>query len=211
MTVSRRGALNEERWEEILIAATEVFDEKGYQATTLKDVGARVGLQTGSLYYYIDSKEDLLAAVLRRAHASGLPLMEEPASLAAADAPTRLLAFIQRWVPDAGKDPAFGRILERDLQHLTPAHRAEIIETRRQVGIFVRDLVVSGIAEGSFDPDLDPVIVTMSLLELLNSTFTWHRPGGPRSLEEVFDWYGTLFVRGLARVPVEAERILAGN
>ena len=50
VALARRGALNEERWEEILIAAAQVFDERGYQATTLKDVASRVGLQTGSLY-----------------------------------------------------------------------------------------------------------------------------------------------------------------
>ena len=58
----------EERWEAILVAAEKVLDQKGYQAATLRDVASRVGLQTGSLYYYIDSKEDLLFSVLRRAH-----------------------------------------------------------------------------------------------------------------------------------------------
>ena len=54
------GIRNEERWDEILRAAGSEFNDRGYHASRLQDIAARVGLLSGSLYYYIDSKEDLL-------------------------------------------------------------------------------------------------------------------------------------------------------
>jgi hypothetical protein len=119
-----------------------------------------------------------------------------------------LRAFIQRWLPDPGRSLAIGRILKRDLQHLSPDHRAEIVECRRHMIAFVRDLVRTGMAEGSFDAELDPAIVTTSLFELLTSTPHWYRPGGRRTRQGVVDWYATLFLRGLTRVPIPAESIL---
>ena len=61
-----------ERWSEIVDAAGEVFDKKGYAAARIEDIAARVGLLKGSLYYYIDTKEDLLFAIVDGNHSRGL-------------------------------------------------------------------------------------------------------------------------------------------
>ena len=70
--VQPRGTRNEKRWAEVLDAAEQVFLERGYQAASLKEIATRVGMLKGSLYYYIDTKEDLLFEIVRRAHQSGL-------------------------------------------------------------------------------------------------------------------------------------------
>ena len=66
--LSPRGTLNDRRWQEVLDAAAALFEERGYQATTLQDVASRVQLLAPSLYYYIKTKEDLLFSVMKRAH-----------------------------------------------------------------------------------------------------------------------------------------------
>ena len=66
-----RGTLNEERWQEVVDAAAKVFAEKGYRAATLRDIAAELGMLKGSLYYYIETKEDLLYELLRRVHEAG--------------------------------------------------------------------------------------------------------------------------------------------
>ena len=82
-----RGTLNVARWNEILDAAGHVFHEKGYQAARIEDIASRVGILRGSLYYYIESKEDLLFALCVDGHSSGLETIAEPPEPAAADAP----------------------------------------------------------------------------------------------------------------------------
>src|SRR5579872_3800829 len=93
---SPRGTLNDRRWQEVLDAAAALFEEKGYQATTLQDVASRVQLLAPSLYYYIKTKEDLLFSVMKRAHQLGLALLDEPPDVAGADAEARLAAFIRQ-------------------------------------------------------------------------------------------------------------------
>ena len=51
--------------QEIITVAARLFKEKGYRATTLEDIAAAVGMLKGSLYYYIQSKEELLYIVVR--------------------------------------------------------------------------------------------------------------------------------------------------
>ena len=72
-----KSGVNPERWSEILDAAGQIFNEKGYQAARIEDIAGRVGILRGSLYYYIDSKEDLLYALSVAGHTSGLSTIDE--------------------------------------------------------------------------------------------------------------------------------------
>ena len=85
---SRNQVSHEARWEEIVDASAQVFHE----------VASRVGILKGSLYYYIESKQDLLLAVIKREHERGLTTIEEDAAARAAPPPERLAAFIRRWM-----------------------------------------------------------------------------------------------------------------
>jgi len=58
----------EERWAQLIEVATRVFFEKGYDAASLQDIADRLGMLKGSLYYYIQSKEDLLFEVISTVH-----------------------------------------------------------------------------------------------------------------------------------------------
>jgi AcrR family transcriptional regulator len=51
------------RWNDVVDAAAKVFQEKGFAAASLEDIAVEVGMRKGSLYHYINSKEDLLFAV----------------------------------------------------------------------------------------------------------------------------------------------------
>ena len=193
----RRGTLNEQRWLEILSAAAEEFYENGYKAARLQDIGRRVGLLTGSLYYYIDSKEDLLFALVDTAHRKGLAIITEDEASAGSDAPTRLRDFIARHVRlqlESGADVV--AVVERDRRHLSAEHRAQVDAMRRKLHRFVAGLVAQGIAEGYFDPAVDPNVVATTLFLTLNSTSDWIRDLS--KLSEVTDWYVRLFLNGLA-------------
>ena len=72
----------EERWAELIEVATEVFYEKGYDGASLQDIADRLGMPKGSLYYYIQSKEDLLFDVISSVHKDGLAVIRARAAVA---------------------------------------------------------------------------------------------------------------------------------
>jgi AcrR family transcriptional regulator len=190
-----RGMLNGRRWQEVLDAATEVFEDKGYQAATLQDVASRLQMLAPSLYYYIRNKEDLLFAVMERAHRLGLQLIEEPPDLRAADAESRLAAFIRRWM--GGTYPPQVRVVERDVRFLSPERQAEVRTWRHRINHFVQDVVRQGIADQMFRADVSPSAVANTLFVVLNSVPTWYREGRRHTYSELADWYVDLFIGGL--------------
>jgi AcrR family transcriptional regulator len=96
---ARNGARpsSKKREREILDAAAEIFHRQGYADTSVQDVADAVGILKGSLYYYIDSKEDLLFRVLVEVHEDSRGIVEE---VGAMDAPPleRLYAYIRRHI-----------------------------------------------------------------------------------------------------------------
>ena len=76
----RRAKAPRRRHEEILEAAARVFHEKGYESTSIQDIADAVGILKGSLYYYIDSKEDLLYEILEGIHGEALAEVRQAAA-----------------------------------------------------------------------------------------------------------------------------------
>jgi AcrR family transcriptional regulator len=196
-----RGAVNPARWNEILRAAATVFHEKGYQAARIEDIATRVGILKGSLYYYIESKEDLLYALTVAGHTHGLAAIEEDDATRAADAPTRLGAFVLRWMAMVPTTGEYAQVTERDVRLLGDERRAEVMAMRNQMHRYVRRIIEQGIAEGHFDAAVDPGVATNSIFEMLNSTVRWFRPTGRLSHDDLARFYETFVLRGLHAGP----------
>jgi len=193
-----RGTLNEARWEEILGIAAEVFLEKGYEAATVREIASRAGLlNQGSLYYYIESKEDLLIALIERAYVRAVAALDEDVAIAGSDAPTRLAAFIVRWIDRMvlGDNPA--AVVEREFRAIDPARLASVRPMREACNAFVRAVIEQGVAEGHFDGALDPNVAVQNIFFLLNNTHRWYRPTGRLSYDQMIAWYQTFILRGL--------------
>jgi TetR/AcrR family transcriptional regulator, cholesterol catabolism regulator len=188
---------SEARWEEIVHAAAAIFYKKGYEATSLQDIASAVGLLKGSIYYYIKTKEDLLYELVNRAQILYMGTLEEDAELAAAPAPERLKSFIMRWMALTAKDREWGLVAEREFSRLSPRRLKVVIGRRDTYSNFVKDIISQGVAEGAFDPSVEPSIATTAIFELMISSHLWHRPTGRLTLVDIGDWYATFVVRGL--------------
>jgi TetR/AcrR family transcriptional regulator, cholesterol catabolism regulator len=192
-----KSGVNPERWSEILDAAGQIFNEKGYQAARIEDIAGRVGILRGSLYYYIDSKEDLLYALSVTGHTSGLSTIAEDEATSAADAPTRLAGFIERWMAIMPNHPEYSPVTERDVRFLGDERRAIVMEMRLEMHGYVRQIFEQGIGQGDFDPSIDPGVAANSLFELLNGTIRWFRPSGRLSHTDVGEYYKRLVLQGV--------------
>ena len=179
-----------------------MFDEKGYAAARIEDIAARVGLLKGSLYYYIDSKEDLLFAIVDGNHSRGIVVVEEGAALESADPPTRLGAFVERWIG----------ILQRRTRATPPSpsatcagsspeRQAIVMDKRARIHRFVRDIVEDGIADGCFDAGIDPGIVTNNVFDMLNGISQWFHPARPLTYEQLAEHVRRFVLRGLGADP----------
>ena len=188
---------SEERWEEILAAASQIFLEKGYEAASLQDIASAVGILKGSVYYYIKTKEDLLYELVRRAQAERMHVLEEDPALGGAPAPDRLRAFIGRWMAETEQQRVWNIVAERDFRKLSARRLKAVIERRDRFSRFVKAIIDDGVKRGQFDPDVDTSVATNTIFELMNTSRMWYQPTGRLSLVEIGDWYATFVIRGL--------------
>lgn len=202
VAVPRRGRVRPpsahalEREQEIYNVAAEIFERKGYAATTLQDIADAVGLLKGSLYYYIDSKEDLLYAITRVIH-EGAVLNLQAAEAAGPAVEDKVRALVEGHINAFEERRTWIRVFYTEYGHLTGERRREIMGVRRRYESFLDDLVRAGQADGSFCPDLDARFLVNAILTMVNGVFLWHRPGRDEPVAAVARAYADFTLAGL--------------
>jgi AcrR family transcriptional regulator len=189
-----------DRYAEVVDAAAELFARQGYAATSMQQVADAVGLLKGSLYHYINSKEDLLYAVVQEAHHHTARQGYEALTLAG-DARAKLTFLIGQHLRGAGENLAKVRVFYNESASLSPERLHEIVADRDTYEHCLRKLIESGQAEGTFAPHLDPTLTAIAILATLNSVQQWFRPDGPKTLDEVVDAFTDLILRSVLADP----------
>jgi AcrR family transcriptional regulator len=200
--VPRRPSLSvrkpyEERWEELLAAATELFLEKGYDRTTLKDIADRVGILKGSIYHYIKSKEDLRAHLLRDVHETGLRKMSALAN-GQEDPLTRLYNMIVAHVFEVCRNWAKMAVFLHEIRRLPPQQKREILSDEHAYRRFFQAVIAESQALGLIRAQVDPMLAAVYAISSLNSIYTWYRHDGNLTQSEIVTHLATTTLMGLA-------------
>lgn len=185
-----------EKWAEILAAATKLFLAKGYAATSMQDVSSAVGLLKGSLYHYIDSKEDLLYHVLRDLHAGAMPYLEQ--CEASREPPLdRLRTLIEQLVPYIAERATQSAIFFRDITAL-PAHRQrQIIRERDVYARAIHELILAAQRRRDLPAGIDARLAALTLLGAMSWVYQWYRPQGRLSAVEIGREQAEMLLNGL--------------
>ncbi len=160
------------RHREVLEAAAALFAERGYAATSVRDIGERVGLLGGSLYHYIKSKEALFV----RIHNTALEVSGDRIRVAVdacSDPWDRLEAACTTMLGIQLDPHSITMPLMNDLQAVPPEVREQLIVNRNAFEKIFIDLV----ADLPLDPRLDRGVYRLLLLTLLNNVSLWFREG----------------------------------
>lgn len=184
------------RRQQIEDAASALFRERGYAATSVRDIAHALDMQGGSLYAHMASKEDVLWSIVIRA-ADRFNAEVGPAAASAAPPAARLRAMIRAHVAvvtAAQKDAA---VFLHEWRFLSPARSAQIAERRDGYEALFRETITEGIAAGDFKP-VDARVAAMAILSALNGIATWFRPDGALTPDQIADQHADLFLGGLA-------------
>lgn len=187
---------SEARRLEILHAAARVFRRLGIAAAGMREIADEAGLSPGNLYYYFDSKDELLIFCQERTLEHMLAAVD--AAKAAGQSSAEQLRAILRAHVHALLDELEGATAHLELDSLPEALRAPMIRKRDRYERAVRALVVQGIASGEFSP-CDAALVTRAMLGAVNWTARWYRPDGPQSPSEIAQALSDYLVKGLMK------------
>jgi AcrR family transcriptional regulator len=179
-------------------AATELFAGKGFHGTGVTEIGDCAGIQRGSLYYHIKSKEDLLWQILSdHLHAS----VEAVKGIAESETSPKekLRALIRHQVAFVIERRLDMVIFQRDRDAVTGERALVLQKMLDGVTDQWRRVIREGNQAGAF-ATADPVVIN-AILSMVNMTHVWFREGGEKSPREVADTLADLAFTGLTVSP----------
>jgi len=181
--------------ENILHAAALIFQEKGYHATSMQDIANAVDLRKGSLYHYVDSKQDILYTLLDEALSMILERLHQVASLDLAPQ-EKIRQAMRAYFSFLAENPSLSSVLLLEYRSLEPVYKKKHIPLRDQVDRIWQEILEEGDQLGEFNAP-ETGLISKALLGVLNWTITWYREDGPLSAEEIADHFTDLFLAGL--------------
>lgn len=186
------------RAEEVTEAALRVFSRKGYAGSSVDDIANELGILKGSLYYYIDSKEDLLFQVCNRVHQDVSAILREELGREGLSPLERLANYIRRQTIYNAEHVISIAVYYRDLDQLSPKRFREIRKRQREhVGMLV-DLIEAAKDQTGVSADIDAGIVARTILSTVVWLYTWYDPKGEATPEEIAEFNVQYALRGLS-------------
>jgi AcrR family transcriptional regulator len=182
----------------LLDIAVAVFNERGYDATSMDELAARLGITKSAIYHHVSSKVELLRLALDRALDALFAVTEEPGATSG-PAIDRLQHVVRGSVRVLTEQLPFVTLLLR-VRGNSPVEEAAL-KRRREFDRIVTDLVRAAEEEGDVRPDVDPAVTSRLLFGTVNSLTEWYRPDGGLSADDLADALVATTFQGLRARP----------
>ncbi len=184
-----------EREDQLLEVATRLFKEKGFHNTSMQDLADALNLQKASLYYYIESKDELLRRLLERA-TSLLGTQIDEIYAADFSPVVKLRLALENHAVAIMENLDLIAVYLNEYRNLPPAQLDEALAVRKHYEQMLMRIVEDGIASGDFRP-VNVKMAVFGFLGMLNWTHQWFSLDGQYSPQEVAVMLTDLAVYGL--------------
>ena len=193
-------AKNQDKTQEICLTAAQIFFSKGYNATSLNDIADSLNITKAGLYYYVESKQDLLYRIINL----GLDSVQEEVLNPARnieDAEDRLRFIILNHARlSAGGNHAVIIISHED-NELNFHQREETLKRRREYFDFIRNTLTELKNVGRLE-EIDLTTATFTILGMIIWLSRWFSPSGKMSVEKVCEDVCEMAVRGILKAKI---------
>ena len=183
---------------EIYEHATRLFAERGFAGTSLQDIADALGITRPALYYYVKSKDQLLAKLVTEVTQGPLDDLQRIGAEPAADPVEKLRGMARVIVGRRANHPDRFRLLIRSEAELPEELTAAYDTSRRAVLRTVAGVIEEGVRAGRFRP-VDPNVAALGVLGMWNWVAWWFRTDGSRSAEAVTEQLAEMAVAALLR------------
>ncbi len=185
------------RKEQIEEKATALFQERGYAATSMRDLAQVLGIEAASLYSHIRSKEEILQKICFRMADEFFNAWNEVELENRSQADKMERAMIAH-VQVITKDTAASAVFFNEWRHLSEPSLSDFLAMRNDYeGRFI-NIIKDGITSGEFT-EVDEKFTMLTILSSLNWTHNWFKPSGNLSPEDVGQRLAALLLNGLKK------------
>jgi AcrR family transcriptional regulator len=183
----------------VLRTSTELFAERGFYGTSMRQLAEQAGMVLSGFYYYFRSKYDVLLAIIDKA----VTMMEDEAGQVPSDlAPDlRLRGLLECHLNLHLREPKMAIVADREMGVLKPADLKRMRVRQDRYEQLFRDAIEEGMKTGDFDADIDVAVATKSVLLMATGVVEWWSPKGrltAAQTSELIADYGLRVVRDSA-------------
>ncbi|MFB6672074.1 TetR/AcrR family transcriptional regulator [Streptomyces sp. NPDC056390] len=180
---------------DIIEVATNLFYERGFHGTSMRDIADRIGIRPASIYNHVQSKEDLLHEValgsIQELLSGGQAVLAQHTT--AAD---RLDAFVRAHVLYHARYRHRAKVSDDQLHALSPEHLTEVLGVRDAYEGILKRILTQGKAEGGWQI-ADVPVVAFAIATMCTAVGIWFREGGRVTAEQVATIYSELALKAV--------------
>jgi TetR/AcrR family transcriptional regulator, cholesterol catabolism regulator len=181
----------DEKLETILRTSARIFAEKGYHQASIRDIAKATNVSLSGLYYYFDSKEELLYLVQDHAFGTLLDALDD--LLKGVDDPVRRLQILMsNHLRYFVANMAEMKVLSHEAESLTGEYRRKVNAKKRRL----TEVAMQILLEIRPEPAVDPRVATFSLFGMMNWIYNWYRPEKDLPVDRMAEHMAALFLNG---------------
>jgi TetR/AcrR family transcriptional regulator, cholesterol catabolism regulator len=196
------------RRDKIVSAASTLFTQKGFRSTTVRDIAAKAGMNSGSLYAHFSSKEEILYEIMlaetQRIVAAVSEIVESDA-----EPEEKLVRALATHIEANASRRGTLRLHLLEWRELTGVRRARLIESRNVYEGLWDQIIEEGIDSGAFAVS-DVKYARLLVLSAANWAPMWLNPKGPETPAEAAEHFAALLIAGFAAPSASSESRLVG-
>ncbi len=198
----------------IVHSALLLFEKHGFHGVTVKQIVEDVGTSKGGFYHHFTTKDELLFVI----HDTFITYVLEKANNAneTFNSPTKKIqAIIKDFVKVFDLYKPHISVFYQETIYLKPQYEQLIKKKRDQFKQIIIQAISEGKACGEFREDLSVEITSMAILGMVNWTYKWYQPSGPKSIEDIGEAFNHFILHGLLQVETLSsdayEQVLIGK
>ncbi len=186
------------RREELLAIAADLFAQRGFKNTTVRDIADAAGILSGSLYHHFDSKESMVDEILSSFQTELFKKYDEILG-SGLDARAKVEAVVRVSFEAIDQHHAEVAIFQNDSSYLMEFERFGYLrEHNTRFREMWLGLLREGVESGALRPDVDAELVFRFIRDTVWVAVRWYRPGGEMSAGQVADQYLSILLDGIA-------------
>ena len=196
-TVDEPKAVAEDRRTQILRVSAQLFAQRGYTATTVRNIAEQTGLLSGSLYHHFDSKESILDEILTEFVSDLLKQVKE-VEAEGTDVKTAVAALIDVTVMALADHREAILLLQNEWGLIRDIPRfSHLVEDGDEIGRVWTRLIERGMRKGVFRNDVPPGLIYRFARDALWVAARWYEPGHAYTLDEIAKDYVKVVFEGI--------------
>lgn len=189
--------LTSNRKQELINTAAQLFKQKGFASTSMRDLAAEIGMEAASLYHHIKSKDELLEVICFDL-ADKLTTAIAEVNDIYFNAEDKLRMAIKNHVEILTQNIHFSTVFIQDWRHLTEPKLTEFRALRDAYEQGMRVILQEGKNEDIFD-DVDEKFAALTILSTLNWINEWYNPAGKMNAEQIAQKLSDFILGGLRK------------